>query len=468
MSAPTTDPAAVLALGNTPAAPSLPAGKRADEFADYPRDQWDRPLIILLNPDGSPMRDPQTGEFVRGPYQRASGAGGAIEYEGAINSWRLRQTIVGLINRPDLWALAQSVIDPQGAGRTEMDKTVVEPAQTAAGSETASNLGTAGHAFAEKIDRGIALPPLDEPFASWVRVYAELTRGWRWRWAEVRLVCDEVALAGRTDRIGSPPGYLIAPDGAIIGPKDLVVVDIKTSSSSRYFGVKFAVQLAVYAWGKLYDLETGERTPTGARTDWGLVVHIPTGGNSGALYWVNLTVGFELAHLAKRVLKERGRKDLVQAVDSTRIYATLDEAIAAGGMLDESQDVIVEQQRTAVPTTVPESVTAAIAPDLGPSLQRGTAKLQLTRELAVIAQGGVTSSLADVRSTYAASWTAEHQATYVLREWELGIIAALVQSSTVDNLTAVANMCVAWGRWTDEMRTVARRRQDELTSGGES
>lgn len=486
---------AVPALGNTPSAPSLPADKRADEFSDYPRDQWGRPLIILLSPDGSPMRDPATGEFVRAPYQRASGAGSAIEFEGGIQSWKLRQTIIGLIARPDLWALAQSVIEPQGAGRTEMDKTVVKPAQEAAGSDLAANLGTAGHAFAEKVDRGIELPPLSGSFAAWVQTYRTLTTGWRWSLTEARLVWDAQQLAGRVDRIGSPPGFMIAPDGAIIGPDDLVVVDIKTSSSSRYFGAKFAVQLAVYACGRLYDLETGQRTPTGARTDWGLVVHIPTGGTSGALYWVNLAVGAELAALAKQVMRERGRKDLVSAVDSTRVYATLDEALAAGGRLDPASQeyaavIIVDevrQQENLQPlsgaasyspidaaaggsgfSTVPQSVTAAIPPDLGPQLQRGAAERQLARELAVIAQAGVTSPLADVRTTYAASWTDQHQGAYDLREWELGIIAALQGSSTVDNLTAVANMCVGWGRWTPEMRIVARRRQAEITNGGES
>lgn len=493
-------------LGNTPAAPTLPADKRADEFADYPRDQWGRPLIILLSPDGSPMRDPATGEFVRAPYQRASGAGSAIEFEGGIQSWRLRQTIIGLIERPDLWALAQSVIDPQGSGRTEMDKTVIKPAQEAAGSDLAANLGTAGHAFAEKIDRGITLPPLSGSFAKWVQTYRTLTAGWRWSMAEARLVWDELQLAGRVDRIGRPPGFMIAPDGVIIGPDDEVVVDVKTSSSSRYFGVKFAVQLAVYANGKLYNLETGERIGTGARTDWGLVVHIPTGGTSGALYWVNLTIGAELAALAKEVMRQRGRKDLVSAVDSSKVYATLDEAIAAGGRLDpaspERADVIesepTDQLSPAAAQYAARVATDAgqeedewerkwerkfephptagqnpadpstIAPDLGTKLQaQGDPARRLELELSAIATAPPRGGLAAVRERFAAQWTDQHQAALELREWELGVIAALETATVVGNLTGIANMCIEWGRWTDEMRRVARWCADRIAAPGE-
>jgi hypothetical protein len=316
-------------LGNTPTAPTNPAERTADDFRDYQRDPWGRPLIVQLNPDGSPVMvtDPKTGELIplQLPYTRASRAGSVLEYQGALNSYHTRNALIGLVLREDLYFLAKSVPEPGGAGRREFDKSVVKPAQEAAGASGAANMGTALHSFAEKSDRGEMVPPLG-PYQASLDAYRSLTSGWLWHGIECRLISDRFRMAGKADRIGSPPGWMVAPDGTIIGPEDRLVLDLKTSSSDRYFGVKFAVQLCVYAHGDLYNLETFERTPTGARTDWALVIHVPTGGSSGALYWVNLKRGAELVALAREVLDAQGDRDLVVKVADTAVYATLAEA----------------------------------------------------------------------------------------------------------------------------------------------
>jgi len=634
----TTPPAtAVPALGNTPAAPMNPSSQRVDEFADYPRDQWKRPLIAVPGPDGKPRPNPIVGmtdakgtpiPWVSEPHIRASTAGSALEHEGGINSWKIRQAVIGFMARPDLFALAQTVTDPGGAGRSELDDRI-EAAQEAAGSGAAANQGTAGHAFAEKHDRGQALPALDEPFRSWLAAYVHLTRGWTWEHIEARLVCSELRMAGRTDRIGRPAGYMIAPDGQIIGPDDRVVVDLKTSSSSKYFGVKFAVQLAVYGHGDLYDPATGLLTPTGARRDWALVLHIPSGGSSGSWWWVNISVGYELAELANDVLTARKRKDVVAQVGE--VYATLDEALAAGGVLLDANYVAPQFTPAPAAEDVPEPAdgacsacnlahppalpcpepyladlgrlsgapTAEPAPhrtystisaaevceihgphggtvdcvecleewrtwrsrtglggfvgpgdsfeswhagrlqliadghpdpyqvaaeaeitgeselqvearlgydgraadgtpapgggvpdepvsngparpepsdpttwpaDLGRKLQaaheaRQDPAAQLARELAAVRTAPPRGGLEAVRQRFALSWSAEHQAAFERRGWELGILAALERSTTVDNLVAVHGLCVGWSAWTDEMDRVASRRATEIAQG---
>lgn len=542
-----TEPITVPALGNTPAAPMNPRDARSDEFADYPRDQWDRPLIAVLDEAGRPRPNPITGmtdrygtpiPWVSEPHIRASTAGSAVEHEGAINSWRIRQAVIGFMMRPDLFALACAVDDPGAEGRSELDKQV-KAAQEVAGSSAAANSGTAAHAFAEKLDRGQTIPPLDPVLTGWLEAYAKLTAGWIWHEVEARLVCPALRMAGRTDRIGSPAGWMIAPDGQIIGPGDRVVVDLKTSSSSRYFGVKFAVQLAVYAFGDLYDPATGEFTPTGARRDWALVLHIPSGATSGSWWWVNVAAGYELAGLANEVLGARKRKDVVAQV--AQVYATLDEALAAGGvLLDENyvggnapvvdftpadvvpraemypggpivrvkdepgpmltpeavaalHEVPVDMVKAANPsmgapvadeavaeilaagegpasvgpaanrTTVPDSVTAGIPADLGPSLQAGA---QLARELTAVATAPPRGGLEAVRQRYADSWTAEHEAAAQRRGWELGVLAALERQPDVTGLLSVFNQVAQYpGAWTAEMDRVADRCAAEMTKG---
>jgi len=614
-----TEPAtAVPALGNTPAAPRNPADARANEFVDYPRDQWDRPLIAVLDPDGKPFPNLIKGQldryetpipWISEPYIRASTAGSALEHEGGINSWRTRQAVIGFMARPDLFALAKTVDDPGAAGRSELDKRIKE-AQTVAGSGAAANEGTAGHAFAEKYDRGQVLPPLDEALTGWLKTYAHLTANWAWEHIEARLVCPALRMAGRTDRIGRPPGYMIAPDGSIIGPADRVVVDLKTSSSSKYFGIKFAIQLAVYGYGDLYDPATGEFTPTGARRDWALVLHIPSGATSGSWWWVNIRAGYELAQLANTVLGARKRKDLV--AQAGQVYGTLDEALAAGGVLHEpgrspliagpadrltalakAADVMISDASCEIhgshggtvdcpncleewkawradngysgqfvgpgdsfeswragrlqliadghpdPTTpqplhgVPwapdpvesgarnagvspdpvevaataevtgesehevearafaaavdqqtreiQAVTGAPvrpepsdpttwSPDLGRKLQaaheaRQDPEAQRRREILAVASAPPRGGLEAVRQRYALTWTDEHQAAFERRGWELGILAALERSTTVDNLVAVHTMCAGWNAWTDEFERVASRRAAEISKG---
>jgi hypothetical protein len=360
----TTTTTAPAPLGNTPTAPANPTARTADDFADYPRDQWDRPLIVQLNPDGTPVMiwDKQDQKYapLMLPYTRSSRAGSVLEYEGALNSHKLRTAVIGLTLREDLYYLAKSIPEPGGRGRSDMDKNVIKPAQAASGADTAKIMGTAVHSFAEKLDRKEPVPALG-PYQGTLDAYAVLTRGWRWHGIECRLISDRFRMAGKADRIGSPPGFMVAPDGTIITPDDRLVLDLKTSSSDRYFGVKFAVQLCVYAWGDLYDLETWERTPTGARRDWALVIHVPSGGNSGALHWVNLKRGAELVALAREVLDAQGERGLVTKIADGAIYATLEEAQAAAALVTgggEAGQVLVPEPAADPDEGDPEPSTA--------------------------------------------------------------------------------------------------------------
>jgi hypothetical protein len=71
-----------------------PAGRRNDDFADFPRDGHGRPKIIRAvfceetgqwlvpqDADGKPIK-----ELV--PFTRSSTLGGAIEYQGGLHRWK--------------------------------------------------------------------------------------------------------------------------------------------------------------------------------------------------------------------------------------------------------------------------------------------------------------------------------------------------------------------------------------------
>jgi hypothetical protein len=148
--------------------------------------------------------------------------------------------------------------------------------------------------------------------------------GWKVVRSETFVVSDYFHSAGTFDRLITPLEPMALVDkmtGEIIAtvlPGDLVVVDLKTSTTADYFGAKFFAQLAVYVTGQLYDRDPesptyGARTPLGQRTDFALILHIPQGGDVDGepvadWHWLDMRVGMALAQLACVNLETRKKR----------------------------------------------------------------------------------------------------------------------------------------------------------------
>jgi hypothetical protein len=84
------------------------------------------------------------------------------------------------------------------------------------------------------------------------------------------------------------------------------VVEDKKTGKLRW--LSHEIQEAMYATGKYYDPETGERSDLpDINTDVGIVAHIPAGGGQCDLYPVDLTIGLATARLAAFVTLHRDR-----------------------------------------------------------------------------------------------------------------------------------------------------------------
>lgn len=250
--------------------------------ADIDRDRYGRPLVTP--PDG--------GKPVA--YTRATTFVDALDSKEGLMRWKARMTALGLSARPDLALAIQSTSpdDKQGLDR------VVEQALDAAKASAAATTGTALHQLTERIDGGgtldgLALP--DEHRAS-LDAYQRATEHIEWAAIEQFRVQDELRIGGTADRIA-------VIDGAS------VICDIKTGSID-YPG-KFAMQLAVYAHSKVYDHATAERHSDSPATDLerGLIIHLPAGGGSCTLHWIDLTAGWEAVQLAGQVRAWRSRSN---------------------------------------------------------------------------------------------------------------------------------------------------------------
>ena len=95
---------------------------------------------------------------------------------------------------------------------------------------------------------------------------------------EVHMVNDDFRAAGTADRIYRLTKRLQAPDGSWLEPGELVVGDLKTGKKLDFGMPNYAVQLAIYAQGVLYDIVTERRLPTPPiNNSWTLLVHLPVG-----------------------------------------------------------------------------------------------------------------------------------------------------------------------------------------------
>jgi hypothetical protein len=274
-----------------------------------PRDRHGKPLIAKPG-TGAPIYEGSKKNVKA--YFRASKFGEVLEDQTNLTLWKIRMAMHGLAKRPDLYEQVQ---------RTPLtDKVILnriaEDAIEAAGGAAAANVGTALHTLTEAIDRGEQVGVVPPAYAADLDAYVEQTRRFKMLHIERFMVCDELQVAGTPDRLhigkysDSPEWY---------GEPQLQVGDLKTSNSNiSYQGMKFAIQLGIYAHSDFYNPQSGERTSPGVvDQDVAVVYHMPSGGGTCELIEVDVRAGWEMALLARQVRQARnqGRRLLTKVED---------------------------------------------------------------------------------------------------------------------------------------------------------
>lgn len=254
------------------------------------RDWLGRPLI------------PRTEDGKEVPYTRVSTMAKALSDSTALTKWKMRQVMLGLVQRPDLALLVSSHHDD----KKELDR-VAAAAMEAVSSSSGANTGTGIHKLIERLEAGeqIALP---EQVQQTIGAY-----GMAMQDANVKVlaneqfvVVDELQAAGTFDKL------LQLPDGSI------VIADIKTGSSTPSYPLETAIQMAIYSRGIVFDSKSKERTSVlrqlGVSQDIGVMIHLPQGEANCTLYRMNLDLGWEaaqLAHKARWLNKSATKKELI-------------------------------------------------------------------------------------------------------------------------------------------------------------
>jgi hypothetical protein len=249
-------------------------------MSDIKRDHYGRPLIVPLG-GGKPIGYTRTTTYVS-----------ALEDTYNLEQWKCRQVALGLATRSDLLALVHGHRDDKAALNT-----IVKDALEASNSSSAANLGTALHAMTELVDAGASVASIPDDHRADMEAYLDATKDIMHTWIETMTVLDSHKVAGTPDRISTLP----------TGQR--VIFDLKTGDISYSIG-KIAMQLAVYAHSKIYNLDTFERTEHHADKTVGIIAHLPAGSGTCELVEVDLVAGWEAVQLAKEVREWRARKNL--------------------------------------------------------------------------------------------------------------------------------------------------------------
>lgn len=231
------------------------------------------------------------------PYARATTVAKTLEERGGLTKWSLNQVLAGLTSNPALLAGLDADAD-----NATLDH-VAELAHDAAGAGDAAVFGTAVHAWAEAVDLGVcSVDEVPEELRGHVRAYraACLAAGLTVvpELVECVIYNHITGAAGRIDRI------MRDADG------QLVIVDLKTSSSLKNSLLSIGVQLAQYAsaaWLLSADGTHWLPFPE-VRQDIAVVVHVPAKVDDqpyADVLDIDLTRGLDNLYLAVEVRETR-------------------------------------------------------------------------------------------------------------------------------------------------------------------
>lgn len=231
-------------------------------------------------------------------YTRTTTFIDVLDDKKALQDWKLRLFMEGVTRRPGLLEDYLGIEDPQGTGKSSVDKLVTK-ALDAADQNLKAETGDLIHSTSELADMGQAweheVPPdLVDDIAAYLQAMKEL--GARIVSIEEFCVNDEFKIAGTFDRAYEIGG-------------ELYIGDLKSGRVDLSRG-KFGMQLAAYAGMKRYDPVTYKRSPLefGGRpvsTKVGYIVHVPQYEGRVDVIPVDLERGHQDLLLAQKVREYR-------------------------------------------------------------------------------------------------------------------------------------------------------------------
>lgn len=274
-----------------------------DPMEKIDRDRYGRPMI-------------RNAANKKEPYTRCTTFASVLEDTYNLSLWQQRMVAIGMVDRPDL----QLAVAAHRDDKTKLNS-LVNDALEAAKAHAAATTGTALHALTEQHDRGqLDLAHVPAAYRADIQAYIEVTAPLEMVQIETFGVVDELKIAGTWDRVVRVGGRCM-------------IADLKTGSIDYGMG-KIAIQLAIYAHCKRYDVTTGTRHQLpDVDQEHALVIHLPAGSGTCRLVDVDIAAGWEAVDLARQVKTWRARKGLARDFDTSNL--ALVDAIHAAVSVEE-------------------------------------------------------------------------------------------------------------------------------------
>jgi hypothetical protein len=280
------------------------------------------------------LPDPETGKLKA--WTRATTIAGTLKDRFGLEQWDQRNIVYGIGQRQSLYAKA--------AAATLDDRKILDgiarDAKAAANSKAGADIGSALHAFTERVDRGEELT-IPEPFDADVKAYtAEMEAAGILTltgWIERVVICHDIGIVGTMDRLSTCPEWKRRPGDTHTLAR---VGDIKTAIDKvyatydddgnqtgteqvntvlRYGMADIPLQLAIYANASHWWNPQGEKWVEMPPVDRAvaMVYHVPAGMAECRIIEVDIAAGWEAVQTALKVRAWRKRKGLGQLVTST-------------------------------------------------------------------------------------------------------------------------------------------------------
>lgn len=254
------------------------------------RDRWGRYLVV-----------PSYGQKPKG-YTRATTVAKALDSQDGLMKWNGRMILLGLMQRPDLLALAGTIDE---SNSKELNR-LCDQASEAGGSVTRRNLGTAIHSM---LEQSLTDPDYQTPeqyradIEAIHRAVKEAGGEFLTDMVERVVVLDELGIAGTFDGIIRIGGILY-------------LFDLKTGS--MFGGLSWAIQLSIYAHADaLYlqgldkDGSQDTRFPMPVvDQNRAIIIHCEPGSGHAELHWLDIATGYEALQVAMKVRDYRNVKPL--------------------------------------------------------------------------------------------------------------------------------------------------------------
>lgn len=280
MSTPTQD------LFHTPAQVELPA---AVETRSDPM----RPQVVRGR---YPLPDPVTGKART--WQRVSNLIKMAEDTYHLDAWKMRNVAKGLAMRPDL---VTALVPLEVKADKDRMNAIIEKAQEVAGAYKMSDEGTDLHKSTELADHaGGDLSVVKPSHRKRVQHYLDAMRANGLTVTPGMI--ERVTVSARYDVAGTFDRIVTLGDGSH------AIFDVKTGSSLDFSMPSISAQLACYEDGvNTHGVWDGARYDTSirVRTDFGIVVHLPSDRDEVSMHRIDLGRGHAKNRICVAVRDER-------------------------------------------------------------------------------------------------------------------------------------------------------------------